>query len=212
MRSHPMTADVDPLTSSTPSATHAPAIRTMRGRGCGRRSRSRTSRRRGSSRSGRSRSTPTSSRSPSSRCGSRARRGSRCGQPVWRSRRRRWSSCSIRRGTDRCAGSRTGASRRVRCEGDAPSIDRIAVEHPRRGRAAGRLGRARLRRAHRGAVPAWRDRVGPRRAEATTGTLLFRWTNEVIGKDDPEYRRSGRDAGRRPASGRAARCTPTSSA
>ncbi len=40
--------------------------------------------------------------------------------------------------------------------------------------------------------------------------LLFRWTNEVIGKDDPEYRRPGRDPGRRRASARAASCTPTS--
>ena len=40
--------------------------------------------------------------------------------------------------------------------------------------------------------------------------LLFRWTNEVIGKDDPEYRRPAR-APVRPASGRAASCTRTSS-
>ena len=40
--------------------------------------------------------------------------------------------------------------------------------------------------------------------------LLFRWTNEVIGKDDPEYRATGRDARARRSSGRGASCTRTS--
>ena len=38
-------------------------------------------------------------------------------------------------------------------------------------------------------------------------TLLFRWTNEVIGKDDPEYRRAGRDRRARRSSAPAASCT-----
>ena len=41
--------------------------------------------------------------------------------------------------------------------------------------------------------------------------LLFRWTNEVIGHDDPEFRRPGRRP-RRPTGGRVASSRPTWSA
>ena len=65
----------------------------------------------------------------SSRCASRARRGSmlrRADEQVIR--RRRWSSCSIPRGTGRCAASRTRASRDARCGRGSADIERIAVE------------------------------------------------------------------------------------
>ena len=38
--------------------------------------------------------------------------------------------------------------------------------------------------------------------------LLFRWTNEIIGKDDPEFRRPGETPGR-PFAGPVASCTST---
>src|SRR5262249_31760990 len=58
----------------------------------------------------------------------------------------------------------------------------------------GRRGRVRLRRADRRAAPHRGGRVDPRRSGGRLD-LLFRWTNEVIGKDDPEYRRPGETPG-----------------
>ena len=38
--------------------------------------------------------------------------------------------------------------------------------------------------------------------------LLFRWTNEIIAPEDPEFQRDGDS--RRRSTGRASRCSPTS--
>ena len=84
--------------------------------------------------------------------------------------------------------------RAIRSRND--EIERIAVEVLDGIAAAADGGeRVRLRRAHRRAAPDRRDRLDPRRAPRPTGELLFRWTNEVIGKDDPEFRRPGETPG-----------------
>ena len=69
---------------------------------------------------------------------------------AWCCRRRRWSSCSTRRGTGRCAGSRTRrfTPRAVRGQARRHRAHR-GGDPRRRRRPSGSVGRARLRRAHR---------------------------------------------------------------
>ena len=105
----------------------------------------------------------------------------------------RWSSCSTRRGTGPCAGSPCAGSHPRPC-GPAATTSSASPSSWWTTWSPADGGRVRLRRPHRGAVPiaviAWilgvpREDVG----------LLFRWTNEVIGKDDPEFRREGETPG-----------------
>lgn len=76
-----------------------------------------------------------------------------------------------------------------------PDIDRIAVEILDGAAPAGAEGELdfveRIAAPFPLAVIAWILGV-----PSEDWALLFRWTNEVIGKDDPEYRRPGETAGR----------------
>ena len=168
--------------------------RTSCGRGCGPRRRSRTSRRPGSSRSGRSRSTPTSWRSRSSRCASRARRGSRCARPasVFPPSEMVVMLDPPRHGPVRRVANGRFTPRAVRERRD--DIERIAVEILDDAAPAGASGELdfveRIAAPFPLAVIAWILGV-----PSDDWELLFRWTNEVIGKDDPEYRRPGETPG-----------------
>ena len=182
-----MTADVDRARPRRPRALRARRLsRTTCGRGCGPRRRSRTSRRRATSRSGRSRSTPTSceiAKQPlrfSSAQGITLR-PRRCGDPAVGDGRHARSAaaragapgrepalhaaCGARAGATTSSASRSRSSTTAApagASGELDFVERIAAPFPLGG-----------------------DRLDPRRAAATTGQLLFRWTNEVIGKDDP---------------------------
>ena len=149
---------------------------------------------RATSRSGRSRSTPTSWRSRSNPCSSPVSRGSRCAPRASCSRRPRWSSCSIPPDTVRCAVSRTGASRRGRCEDSATTSSASRSEILDEAAPAGASGELdfveRIAAPFPLAVIAWVLGV-----PSDDWQLMFRWTNEVIGKDDPEYRLPGETPG-----------------
>ena len=160
-------------TSSILRDSRATAIRTRCGHGCAPRRPSRTSRRRGTEPfwaitkhadivRDRVAAAALLERARDHRC--ELRRPSRC--------RRRWSSCSIRRGTVRCAGSRAGASRRARCTRSArtSSASRSRSSTARRPRAPS--GEMRLRRAHRCAAPDRGDRLDPRRAARRLGAAV----------------------------------------
>ena len=182
-----------------------------RGRGCGPRRRSRTSHPTGSSRSGRSRSTPTSSRSPSSRCASRARQGitllpAGAVMPP--------SEMVVMLDPPKHGPVRRVANAALHPAGGAgaprPTSSASRSRSSTTPRAARRLGRARLRRAHRGAVPARRDRLDPRRAERRLGAAVpLDQRGHRQGRSRVPARR--RDARCRRSSGRAASCTRTSS-
>ena len=92
--------------------------------------------------------------------------------------------------TDRCARIANGrfTPRAVREQGD--DIERIALEILDEAAPAGASGELdfveRIAAPFPLAVIAWILGV-----PSDDWPLLFRWTNEVIGKDDPEYRRPG---------------------
>ena len=199
MSSHPAPpAGIDPLDLVDPGALRRARLSARRvdapaGRGAGRVLRAA----RATSRSGRSPSTPTSSTIAVAAAAllerARAHRSGRDRRA--RAADRRWSSCSIRRATGRCAGSRCGrfTPRAVRA--------RQRRDRPHRGRGARRARRwptapsefdfvERIAAPFPLAVIAWILGVPDADWE-----LLFRWTNEVIGKDDPEYRRPGETPG-----------------
>ena len=193
--------------SSILSAMDAAAIRTTSGRRCGRRRRWRTWSRRATCRSGRSRSTRTSWRSPPGRSGSRARRAlilGRPGAPAQPSEMvvmldpprhgplRRVGDVTVHPSGHPVTPRRDRPNRRARSSttwrppndaGEFDFVERVAAPLP--------LG-----------VIAWILGV-PR----DDWKLLFRWTNEVIGKDDPEYRQPRRDAGPDHHAALAVRCT-----
>ena len=192
-----MTPDVDPLDLVDPARFARERLsRTRCGRGCGPRRPSRTSRRRDIGRSGRSRSTPTSWQIATQPLRFSSAHGIMLGQRRRRrGRRRRWSSCSIRRGTGRCAGSRARASRRASLQRSARRTSSASRSRSSTGRRPGApWGECdfveRIAAPLPIAVVAWM--LGVPRAD---WALLFRWTNEVIGKDDPEYRRPGETPG-----------------
>ena len=72
-----------------------------------------------------------------------------------------------------------------------PEIERIAADLVEEAATGGAIRGVRLRRHLRGTVPgrgaiSWVLGVPP-----ADWQHHFRWTNEIIGKDDPEYRRAG---------------------
>ena len=150
--------------------------------------------RRATTSSGRSPSTPTSSRSLRSRCGSPTSTASSSVRRAHRPSRWRWWSRSTLRGTAPCAGSamRRFTPRAIRSRHE--EIDRIAVEILDDLAATADADEfdfvERIAAPLPIAVISWILGV-PR----DDWQLLFHWTNEVIGKDDPEFRRPGETPG-----------------
>ena len=172
----------------------ARAIRTTCGRDCGPRRRSRTSRRTGYEPFWAITKHADILEISKQPLRFSSAQGSRCARPASCSRRRRWSSCSTPPARAGAPRRERGASRRGRC-GPARRHRAHRDRDPRRGRAGGQrrassTSSSASPRRSRSAVIAWILGV-----PSDDWELLFRWTNEVIGKDDPEYRRPGETPG-----------------